>query len=200
MNHKLIITIIALALLLPISVNASWREDQDRVDHILECIDENSDGNYTAYFGYNNENFFPVDIPVGYFNRFRPMPIDRGQTTHFLPGRAVKAFHVTYDGSNLTWVLNERRMTIGNETKPCIERRGSGGNNGGNGGSNDNSFSSTSNDNESVELETESEWNEEEKEDEYEKETSEVPEFSTITAALVLIGAGIYIHRKRKKV
>lgn len=189
--------IAALVLLLPIGVNASGREDQDRVDHILECIGKNSDGNYAAYFGYVNANFFPVDIPVGYFNRFYPMPFDRGQTTHFLPGRVVKAFNVTYDGSNLTWILNERRLTIGNETEPCIERRGSGGNSGGNGGSNGNSLSSTSDDNENFEVETE---DFEDNGEQNEEETSEVPEFSTITAALALIGAGIYMHRKRRKV
>lgn len=72
---------------------------------VLECVDDNGDGTYTAHFGYRNEDTINVAVPVGTGNRFTPAPQDRGQTTDFLPGRQVRTFSVVFDGSNLVWTL-----------------------------------------------------------------------------------------------
>ena len=52
---------------------------------VLECVRNNGDGTYTAFFGYKNENNVSVYIPVGNKNKFTPTPQDRGQTRVFLP-------------------------------------------------------------------------------------------------------------------
>lgn len=73
----------------------------------LECV-INRDGTiYTAVFGYNNLNTENVIIPVGNDNKFTPSPIDRGQTTDFLPGRQYGVFGVNFQpsSSNLVWRL-----------------------------------------------------------------------------------------------
>gem|GEM_PF-3543431 len=72
---------------------------------ILECVIDNENGTYTARFGYDNQNDTTVYIPGGgNENKFRPNPRNRGQVTHFLPGRHVAVYEVTYNNS-ITWEL-----------------------------------------------------------------------------------------------
>lgn len=48
----------------------------------------NKDGSYSLLIGYMNRNQTQaLDIPLGPSNKFEPGAIDRGQPTHFLPGR-----------------------------------------------------------------------------------------------------------------
>jgi hypothetical protein len=72
---------------------------------MLECVRNNGNGTYTAYFGYLNENPVAVTITVGSNNKFTPNPQNRGQTTVFQPGRIENAFSVVFDGNNLVWYL-----------------------------------------------------------------------------------------------
>src|ERR1700681_3106890 len=49
---------------------------------------KNPDGSFNLLLGYYNRNRKQeVDIPVGPNNQIQPGGPDRGQTTHFLPGR-----------------------------------------------------------------------------------------------------------------
>jgi len=77
----------------------------EKVSPVLECVDDNGDGTYTAHFGYNNNNNRWVSIPIGADNKFTPNPQDRGQPQFFKPGRIVNDFSVVFDGSNLVWYL-----------------------------------------------------------------------------------------------
>lgn len=86
---------------------------------VLECVTNNGDGTYTAYFGYKNENSVSVYIPVGSKNKFTPTPQDRRQKTVFLPGRNYRAFTVNFNGSNLVWTLNGRTSTASSNSAPC---------------------------------------------------------------------------------
>ena len=86
---------------------------------VLECVRNNGDGTYTAYFGYKNENSVSVYIPVGSKNKFTPTPQDRGQTTVFQPGRKYKVFTVNFNGSNLVWTLNGRTSTASSKSALC---------------------------------------------------------------------------------
>lgn len=63
---------------------------------ILECVQYNYGGTYTARFGYHNTTGAAVTIPVGANNYFTPGNQNRGQTTVFKPGRIVNAFSVTF--------------------------------------------------------------------------------------------------------
>lgn len=86
---------------------------------VLECVRNNGDGTYTAFFGYKNENTVSVYIPVGSKNKFTPNPQDRGQTKVFLPGRHYKVYTVNFNGSNLVWTLNGRTSTASRTSAPC---------------------------------------------------------------------------------
>jgi uncharacterized repeat protein (TIGR01451 family) len=90
----------------------------------VECVKSNSDGTYTATFGYLNENSATVEIPVGNDNKFSPAPQDRGQTISFQPGRVGEAFSVNFDGSNLVWTVkgpdgSTRTTTASKNSKVC---------------------------------------------------------------------------------
>ncbi len=86
---------------------------------VLECVRNNGDGTYTAYFGYKNDNTVSVYIPAGSKNKFTPTPQDRGQTRVFEPGRHYKVFTVDFNGSNLVWTLNGRTSTASSNSAPC---------------------------------------------------------------------------------
>jgi hypothetical protein len=86
---------------------------------VLECVTNNGDGTYTAFFGYKNDNNVSVYIPVGNKNKFTPTPQDRGQTRVFESGRHYKVFTVNFNGSNLVWTLNGRTSTASSNSAPC---------------------------------------------------------------------------------
>lgn len=92
---------------------------------ILECVYDNGDGSYTAYFGYDNENDYNVAIPVGSDNRFTPSPQGRGQPSLFEPGRTPEypdaAFGVDFDGSSLAWTLDGGTAEASSNSAPCPE-------------------------------------------------------------------------------
>lgn len=86
---------------------------------------KNADGTFSLLLGYYNRNQKQeVDVPVGPENRIEPGGPDRGQPTHFLPGRGwgLFAIQVPADfGSNkLTWtiVANGQTTVIPASLKP----------------------------------------------------------------------------------
>jgi hypothetical protein len=91
---------------------------------VLECVANNGNSNYTAYFGYKNDNTVAITIPIGGGNTFTPTPQGRGQSTTFQPGRQVKVFGVRFNGSNLVWSLKgpdgkNRTATASSTSKAC---------------------------------------------------------------------------------
>ncbi len=90
---------------------------------ILECVEQNADGTYTAHFGYQNKGSQAVEIPIGPRNGFAPDPQDRGQPTRFEPGRTPKypqaAFSVVFDGGDLIWTLGERKVKAKASSPAC---------------------------------------------------------------------------------
>lgn len=78
----------------------------------------NEDGSLTLLLGYYNRNEEVVEIPVGADNRLGPGDADRGQPTHFLPGRNWGVFSVTVPPDRaeekLTWTVrvNNQRSEI----------------------------------------------------------------------------------------
>ncbi|MBU2447491.1 MAG: CIA30 family protein [Bacteroidetes bacterium] len=90
---------------------------------ILECVTKSTDHTWIAYFGYNNENSIPVKLPISR-NKFSPAPENRGQVTEFQTGRVVKAFSVSFDGSNIEWQLTAlddvlRKASASSSSKSC---------------------------------------------------------------------------------
>lgn len=81
----------------------------------LENVEDNGDGTFTAYFGYENTNAVSVYVPVGLENMIVPEPADRGQPTTFHPGGTDKhpqsVFTVTFKGGTLKWMLMGESVT-----------------------------------------------------------------------------------------
>ena len=69
----------------------------------------NADGSLTLLLGYYNRNDEVVEIPVGDDNRLGPGDADKGQPTHFLPGRNWGVFSIAVPedraGERLTWTV-----------------------------------------------------------------------------------------------
>jgi len=71
---------------------------------------QNPDGSANILVGYYNRNMKEaLDIPVGPNNRIDPGGPDRGQPTHFLPGRQWGVFAITvpkdFGDKKLTWTI-----------------------------------------------------------------------------------------------
>jgi hypothetical protein len=81
---------------------------------IVECVQKNPDGTYTARLGYANDNAYPVTVPVGLLNLFIPLPINRSQPTMFQPGRQQNVFSVIFNGNPLIWEVRGRIATATN--------------------------------------------------------------------------------------
>jgi hypothetical protein len=94
---------------------------------ILECVTQGGPAQYTAVYGYKNENAFPVIIPIGSRNKFTPSPQDPGQATVFWPGRTPPdrgVFHVPFDDDDLVWALmgpdgSTRSATTSSSSRRC---------------------------------------------------------------------------------
>jgi len=89
---------------------------------------KNPDGSFSLLFGYFNRNTLQeVDIPIGPENRIEPGGPDRGQPTHFLPGRGWGMFAVKvpadFKDSRLLWtiVANGQNTVIPGTLKPDYE-------------------------------------------------------------------------------
>jgi len=93
---------------------------------ILECIANNADGTFTAYFGYENLSDRTVIIPYGNRNRITPAEYNELQPEEFelpevvdnRPGRTgfypegPFAFVVTFPAADkIVWTLNDRTTT-----------------------------------------------------------------------------------------
>src|SRR5579863_1701673 len=70
----------------------------------------NPDGTFSLLLGYYNRNLKQtMEIPIGPDNRIEPDGPDRGQPTHFLPGRNWGLFTITvpkdFGDKKLTWTL-----------------------------------------------------------------------------------------------
>jgi len=73
---------------------------------LLECVDNNGDGTYTAHFGYVNQTSATINLAVGPKNMFVPGQQDFGQPTAFLPGEHLNVFSVVFSASHdLKWML-----------------------------------------------------------------------------------------------
>ena len=99
-------------------VPATVRQFGAPVAPMFEGWYRNSDGTATILVGFFNPNKSQtVDLPVSNLNRFSPGTEDRGQPTHFPPGRSWGVLTLRVPGDfdgNLTWTLtaNDQPATI----------------------------------------------------------------------------------------
>ena len=90
------------------------------VKPVLKCVDKLANNQYRAHFGYTNSSSSSVSIPVGFFNRFWPPPISRGQPTVFAPGSQADVVQVTFSGFSASiWVLGDHFSVATKFSKLC---------------------------------------------------------------------------------
>ena len=94
------------------------------VNLMFEGWYRNPDGTATILVGFFNPNLTQtVELPVGELNRFLPGPEDRGQPTHFPPGRSWGVLTIEVPGDfdgDLTWSLtaNDQPTSIPVHLRP----------------------------------------------------------------------------------
>lgn len=86
---------------------------------IMNCVMNNGNGTYTAYFGYNNKNSVSVYVPVYSQNKISPEPWDRGQPGVFKVGVWERVFSVTWSSGNIIWHLNNNTAKAKTNSPPC---------------------------------------------------------------------------------
>jgi hypothetical protein len=108
--------------------NEPWRGAGAGVTGAFEGWFKNADGSYSLLIGYFNRNQREaLDIPVGPDNHIDPEGPDRGQPTHFLPGRQPGMFVVSvpanFGKNKITWTLTAdgRTTTIPASLHPDYE-------------------------------------------------------------------------------
>jgi hypothetical protein len=101
------------------------RDSGSSITGAFEGWFKNSDGSFSFLLGYYNRNRKQeVDIPVGPDNTFQPGEPDRGQPTHFMPGRGWGLFTVKvppdFGENKITWTLvaNGKTTIIPASLKP----------------------------------------------------------------------------------
>lgn len=89
---------------------------------------KNADGSFSLLLGYFNRNSKEdLDIPIGPENRIEPGGPDRGQPTHFVPGRGWGMFTIKvpsdFGDNKITWtiVANGQNTVIPASLKPDWE-------------------------------------------------------------------------------
>jgi hypothetical protein len=92
--------------LMPIVARVAQAQAGQVLIPLLECVDNNGDGTFTAHFGYLNQGSDVITLPVGPQNMFVGGDKDRGQPTVFLPGEQLSVFSVVFDGlDTIKWLL-----------------------------------------------------------------------------------------------
>jgi hypothetical protein len=93
---------------------------------VVECVTDNGDGTYTAYFGYRNAGDETITVPIGSRNRIAPAPENRGQPTTFSPGGTAPwpnaPFSTIFSGGTLSWSVEGQTATASPDSPPCAYR------------------------------------------------------------------------------
>jgi hypothetical protein len=92
--------------LLPMIARVAQAQGGHTLIPLLECVDNNGDGTFTAHFGYLNQGNATINLAVGPKNMFVPGQQDFGQPTVFLPGEHLGVFSVVFSANDtLKWML-----------------------------------------------------------------------------------------------
>src|SRR5690349_9154784 len=111
--------------LLPVVEKVALAQGGHSLIPVLDCVVNNGDGTYTAYFGYVNSSSEVIDLPIGPKNMFVGGDPDRGQPTAFFPGEHISEFSVVFGAlDTLKWMLkadgDRRHMVEANAmSEPC---------------------------------------------------------------------------------
>ena len=104
------------------SRHAHRSQKPDRLRPIANCVVQDSDRNWHAYFGYDNPHDRRIALPRGGLNSFFPFPFDRGQPTAFDPGRHDGIVRVPWEDSwwPIQWKLGSGRAFAWRHSPRCV--------------------------------------------------------------------------------
>jgi hypothetical protein len=92
--------------LLPVVARVAGAQGGSVLVPLLDCVENNGDGTFTAHFGYVNTGSSAITLPVGPKNMFVGGDKDRGQPTVFNPGEHLSVFSVVFGAlDTLKWLL-----------------------------------------------------------------------------------------------
>jgi uncharacterized metal-binding protein YceD (DUF177 family) len=112
------------------TASASVTITREAIAPVLTCVAANSDGTYTAFFGYDNPNSYPVTIEKSSTtatnartsdNRFTPPPDDQGQPITFEPGSQSAVFAVVFKGNSVVWHLDGKVAEANKNSGGCSQ-------------------------------------------------------------------------------
>lgn len=83
---------------LPFLDKAARKAGHEDVKPVLDCVAPNSDGSYTAYFGYNNKNGVNMTVPYGKRNKLA-LDTESRRPTELLPGEHAFQFGIKFTGN-----------------------------------------------------------------------------------------------------
>ena len=91
-------------------VDASMAARMAGISPVLKCVEPLAADKLRAHFGVDNrmvgEDGKKTSVPIGFYNRFWPPPIEQGQPTTFDPGRREDATQVVFaKDASVAWVL-----------------------------------------------------------------------------------------------
>jgi len=81
----------------------------------------NTQGSYTAFFGYSNTNAVAVSLSIGKKNQFTPPPDGQGQPTSFEPGSQKAVFGVVFKGDAIVWNLDGKTIEANKNSPGCSQ-------------------------------------------------------------------------------
>jgi hypothetical protein len=106
--------------------NSEVQSDVAKLTLSAECVLNNKNGTYTAYFSYVNSasQELTVKNSNGTPNVITPGVADRGQPTTFIPGTQKGAFALVFDGKPTTWTvkpagITKTEATVSAQTAAC---------------------------------------------------------------------------------
>jgi hypothetical protein len=99
-----------------------------RVRPVLKCVEKTGTNTYSAHFGYTNSSSASISIPIGFFNRFFPSPINGGQPTVFSPGTQPDVVRVPFNRTGaVAWILGVSFDIATSRSRACPIVTGTGG-------------------------------------------------------------------------
>ncbi|HKI02659.1 MAG TPA: PqqD family protein [Thermoanaerobaculia bacterium] len=116
--------------LMPMIARVAQAQGGHTLIPLLECVDDNGDGTYTAHFGYLNNSGANITLETGPKNMFVPGQEDLGQPTVFLPGEHLNVFSVVFSGTNeIKWMLKadgdkRHQVTASADSEACTTTPG----------------------------------------------------------------------------
>ena len=92
--------------LLPVVARVAGAQGGNVLVPLLECVENNGNGTFTAHFGYLNTGSSVITLPIGSKNMFVGGDQNRGQPTVFNPGLHPAEFTVVFGAlDTLKWLL-----------------------------------------------------------------------------------------------